>query len=174
MLKCLKRYNGYLINESGNIIDFNGNLLRTSADNDGNLYVNIDGNIEQIQYLVAENFLQPSEKDDYKYIRHIDGDILNNHVTNIAWTNFVDDYYGIVNRENRKYSSSKCIYQVYNEDESDIIDCIGRGEVAKLIGYEEISLKNMIGNGRKIFLGPYKGYQIRNTHKVYKQDNEGV
>lgn len=51
-------------------------------------------------------------------------------------------------------------YEVYND--RDAVFCPDRHSVADLIGYFEISLKNMVGNGRKIALGPYAGYQIRN------------
>lgn len=58
--------------------------------------------------------------------------------------------------------SAGCAYEVFNDDTGDSIYCDCRSDVSDLIGYSEISLKNMVGNGRKIALGPYAGYQIRN------------
>ena len=56
-------------------------------------------------------------------------------------------------------------YEIFNEDTGDVIRCHGREMVADTIQYSLISLKNMVGNGRKIALGPYKGYQIRRLNR---------
>ena len=50
------------------------------------------------------------------------------------------------------------MYKVYNNIES--VYCYGRDEVSDLILYSESSLKNMVGNGREITQGSYKGYRI--------------
>lgn len=158
----LPNYENYLINESGVIIDKRtNNIARVAANNQGLMYVNLDGNIEYIHNLVANTFLINS---GLPFVNHIDNDILNNHVTNLKWS-MNEETIRSSCRNHRKYSRSKNPYEVYNEETGDSIICIGRGKVAELIQYEEISLKNMIGNGRKITLGPYKGYQIRRVIK---------
>lgn len=158
MLKELKNYPGYFINESGVIIDSNCSLIKSMINRDGRLYVTLNSNIEFVDELVAMTFLINDE--NYSYIRHCDSDSLNCHLSNIRWSNKKDTS-KIPYRDHKKYSNSKNIYEVYNKDTGDVVSCIGRGEVAQLIQYEEISLKNMIGNGRIISVGPYKGYQIR-------------
>ena len=161
MFRVIPNHENYIINESGVIIDKDDNYIRFSADNQGRLYCTIDGNTEYIDYLVAKSFImQPI---GCQYVGHRDGDVMNCHVSNIYWTpqKPTDRTDNLENRSHRAYSSSKNIYEVYNEDESVVVQCLGRGEVAKLIQYEEISLKNMVGNGKKIFLGPYKGFMIR-------------
>lgn len=166
MLKELKRYPGYFINESGLIADYNGNIIRSSINNEGYMYVYLNSNIELVSKLVAETFLINNE--DYRNIEYLDSDPLNCHLTNIKWSKNEDNSIKLVSRDHRNYSKSTNVYEVYNEDTGDVVSCIGRGEVAQLIQYEEISLKNMVGNGRKISLGPYKGYQIRRIIKETK------
>lgn len=162
----LKRYDGYFINESGIVIDKNKNKLRYSVDDRvGLMYYTINGEIEYINNLVAETFLQNPH--NYEFVDFIDKDPLNNHVTNLKYSDsqHIQQY-----REKRIYKpayKSKYIYEVYNDQ--NCIQCVGRGEVAKLIEYEEISLKNMVGNGRIISKGPYTGYQIRRLN--IKGDN---
>ena len=158
MKTIIPKYPNYYISESGIVTNSNGIVQRYSLDNNERLFVTIEGNKEYIDELVAMTFLQ--NPNNFYYIEHTDHDGLNNHVSNLRYTNIKPKVDPIPNR-NRKYSRSSYKYEVYNEDAGDSIICYGRGEVAELIQYEEISLKNMVGNGRKIFVGPYKGYQIR-------------
>lgn len=168
MFREIPGYNNYFINESGIILDKFGNTLRVSVNKDCLMYVTINGNNEYIHDLVAKTYLKYDNRCIYPI--HKDGDLLNNHISNIK----LDDKPEVIsitsspNRDHRRYSSSKYIYEVYNDETNDVIQCIGRNEVADLIQYEEISLKNMVGNGKMISLGPYKGYQIR---RVVKQED---
>lgn len=165
MFKEIPNYNNYLINESGVIIEKStGNVVRESVNNYGYMYVTLNGNNEFIHDLVAETFLQPIPGFN---VIHKDNDSFNNHWTNLEYSD-LDDEFTLSNRSHRKYSGTSIhkhryvnIYEVFNEETGDMIECEGRGAVAELIQYEEISLKNMVGNGRKITFGPYKGYQIR-------------
>ena len=162
MFKEIPGYESYLINESGIILNKKDNsMLRVSFDTVGYLYVTIDGHIEYVHELMARTYL-PN-----RYIIHVDGDPLNNHISNISYSSTPENI-KIVDRENRQWKSGKptYIYEVFNNDTNDVIPCFGRLEVAKLIQYEEISLKNMVGNGRKITLGPYAGYQIRRVKRI--------
>ena len=55
-----------------------------------------------------------------------------------------------------------------NKDTEDCVICHGRADVAQTIQYKEISLKNMVGNERKIAFGPYAGYNIYKGRKINK------
>lgn len=160
MLKEIKRYPGYFINESGIIVDSKFNQIRPNYDKYGYGYVYIEDNLERIDKLVAECYLVNSN--NYQNICHRNNDILDNHVSNLYWSNDPEIFIQRRSLENDKYITSRkkqYIYEIYNDNE--VIQCVGREELANKIQYEIISLKNMIGNGRKISLGPYKGYQIR-------------
>lgn len=163
MFRKIPGYDDYFINESGAILDKNNNLVKFSVNNDGQMYVLLNGKIQYVADLMARTYF--NLYDSYKYPIHIDKDPLNNHIDNIRISNKPEGELEIPNRSHRKYSGSTNLYEVFNEDTGDIIECVGRGSVAELIQYEEISLKNMVGNGRKINLGPFKGYQIR--RKIY-------
>ena len=161
MLVEIPGHKDYRISKSGIVINKNsGKLARISVNNNGYMYVTIDGKNEFIHDLIAIAFLGYNPSDPI-YPIHKDGDSLNNHVSNIVLGSAPETSATIENREHRHYSSGRYEYEVYNESTGDSVICIGRGKVAELIQYEEISLKNMIGNGRKITLGPYTGYQIR-------------
>ena len=181
-MKEIPGYNGdYKINESGVVINKNGHVMRTAVSNSGYLRTTLEvpntnpvrRKNESIHRLVAETFIP--NPDNLPVVLHKDNDPLNNHVSNLKWGTQSDNIQQAFD-EGRKISPYKgqshpnC-YEVYNEDTGDHIICDSRSEVSDLIGYEEISLKNMVGNGRKIALGPYKGYQIRrmgNTIKARK------
>lgn len=166
----------YKINESGVIINKNGHPMRTAISNSGYLRTALeqkDGTErknESIHRLVAKQFIP--NPNNLPVVLHKDNDTLNNHVSNLKWGTQSENIQQAF-EEGRKESPmiaksrrEKFVYQIYNEDESIVIDCIGRTKVAEEIGYKEISLKNMIGNGRKIALGPYKDYMIRRTERI--------
>lgn len=159
MMTEIPTHKDYLINESGIIIKKDtGELVKISANNDGIMYARLDNRKEYIHDLICVTYMKPSG--EYKYPIHMDGDPMNNHVTNIGLSKYIMDDYELQNRGHRQYSRSQNPYVVFNEETGDSVTCYGRGAVAELIQYEEISLKNMVGNGRKITLGPFKGYQI--------------
>ena len=104
-------------------------------------------------------------------VMHKDNDPLNNHVSNLKWGTQSENIQQAFN-DGRKISpmigrkGSNIKYEVFNTETGDSIDNLTRTEVSELIGYKEISLKNMVGNGRKIALGPYKDYMIRRSDDV--------
>lgn len=162
MFYCIPGYFGYRINESGVVIDENGRMVRFSVDNYDRMYVTINKNIEYIDELVAKTFLH--NPDNFKYVSHRNGELLNNHLSNLYWSKEPE----ILEKESIIHKRPKTIprykYEIYN-DIGDSIICQGREELAKLIEYEVISLKNMVGNGKIISKGPYTGCQIRRLGK---------
>lgn len=175
-MKDIEGYNGYKINESGIVINKNGHVMRTAVNNSGYLRTALekpDGSgrkNESIHRLVAQTFIP--NPDNLPIVMHIDNDPLNNHVSNLKWGTQSDNIQQAFDEGRRtgpyKGKPYPECYEVYNETTGDCIICETRSEVADLIGYEEISLKNMVGNGRKISLGPYKGYQIRRMRNMLK------
>lgn len=172
-MKDIPGYEGkYKINESGIVVNKNNHVMRTAVSNSGYLRTaleDLDSNHrtnESIHRLVAKTFIP--NPNNLPVVMHKDNDPLNNHVSNLQWGTQSDNIQQAF-RENRKDPPTKSViyrhrYEVYN-DEGDSIICNSRSDVSDLIGYSEISLKNMVGNGRKIALGPYKGYMIRKLDK---------
>lgn len=161
MMKEIKGYEDYKINESGIVINKNGHVMRTAKSNSGYLRTSLENKDGRknfsIHRLVAQTFIP--NPNNLPIVMHKDNDPLNNYVSNLEWGTQSDNINQAFN-EGRKISPQKIKYQIFN-DTGDIINCNNRNEVAELIGYEIISLKNMVGNNRKIYLGPYKDYQIR-------------
>lgn len=185
MMRDLKGYEGlYKINESGVIINKKGHVMRTAQSNNGRLRVSLidpikldpkHKNNESVHRLVAETFIENPDPEHNNVVMHKDNDYLNNHVSNLKWGTQSENIRQAFD-EGRKISPAKInktmnIYEVFDNKTGDVIKCNGRSEVADLIQYSEISLKNMVGNGREIALGPYTGYQIRritNNRKIKK------
>ena len=115
--------------------------------------------------LMAEMFI--SNPNQLPVVMHKNNDKSNFDISNLKWGTQSENIRQAFD-EGRKVSPFACTYEVYNDTES--IKCKGRSSVADLIGYAEVSLKNMVGNGRKIALGPYKGYKIKNLKsKAYEE-----
>ena len=157
MLVKIKNHPKYLINESGNIIDLEGNLIRTFVDQFGLISAFIDGQNYYVHELVANTFLV--NNNNCKFVNHINDDLLNNHISNLYYSDKTEIKESPINTSG--YRKGYNDYEIFNEETGDVIFCQGREMVADTIQYSLISLKNMVGNGRKIALGPYKGYQIR-------------
>ena len=171
MMKQISGYNGdYKINESGVVINKNGHVMRTAVSNSGYLRTALEiPNTnpvrrinKSIHRLVAETFIP--NPDNLPVVLHKDNDPLNNHVSNLKWGTQSENIRQAFD-EGRKVSprANTYTYEVYNDNDSII--CKGRSSVSDLIGYSEVSLKNMVGNGRIISQGPYMGYQIRNVNR---------
>lgn len=176
-MKEIDGYNGdYKINESGIVINKNGHVMRTAVSNSGYLRTSLEDKYtgirknKSIHRLVAETFIPNPE--NLPIVMHLDNDPLNNHVSNLKWGTQSDNIKQAF-KDNRKVPPYKNHhypnkYKVFNDDTGDIIICDSRSDVSDLIGYAEISLKNMIGNGRKITLGPYKDYEIIRLKEMVK------
>ena len=163
-MKPIPGYEGkYQINECGNVINKKGHLMRTAVSNSGYLRTALIDPVtgerknKSIHRLVAETFIP--NPDNLPVVMHIDNDPFNNCLENLRWGTQEENVQQSIIEGRR---STGCSYEVFNNDTGDSIYCDCRSDVSDLIGYSEISLKNMVGNGRKIALGPYAGYQIRN------------
>jgi hypothetical protein len=159
MIYEIPTHKGYFINESGVVINKKGELSRISVDNYDRIYITLEGKVTYIDQLVAETFLP--NPNGYKYVSHRDGELLNCHVSNLYWSEEpqIIDKESIIHKRPRTIPRFK--YEIYDDSRNISVICQGREELAKIIEYEVISLKNMVGNGRIISIGPYAGCQIR-------------
>ena len=89
MMKEVKGFNKYKVNESGIVINKKGHPLRTALSNSGYLRTALEENDsnhrinKSIHRIVAETFIP--NPDNLPVVMHIDNDTLNNHVSNLKW-----------------------------------------------------------------------------------------
>ena len=171
MMKRIPGYEEYRINENGVIITPKGHVIRPASTDKGYLRVALENRDENgnsisrdnlfVHRLVAKTFIP--NPDNLPVVMHLDNDPLHCHVSNLKWG---------TQKENREqadrdglthinYSRSNYIYDVYNDDESEVIKCNGCEGVADLLGYTN---PKSVRPG-KVLSGKYKGYNIRNTHE---------
>jgi hypothetical protein len=172
MMVDLKGFEGkYKINECGNIVNKKGHPMGSALSSTGYLRVALEEKDSTsrknrfVHRLVASTFIENDDPDNKTIVMHLDNDKLNNHVSNLRWGTYSDNAQQahadkLVPPPPMKYTKHLHLYEIFNKD-GDVVQCYGREELADKIQYKEISLKNMVGNGREIYLGPYKGYQIR-------------
>lgn len=91
MNKPIKDYENYLIYDNGDVLNtITNKILRGSIGDNGYKYYRLSKNGTKRMFyahrLVAEHFLD--NKNNYPVINHIDGNKLNNNVTNLEWTTY--------------------------------------------------------------------------------------
>lgn len=175
MMKDITGYEGYKINENGVIINKKGHVMRPAINKNGYFRIALEtydenGKLlkrtnESVHRLVAKTFLD--NPDNLPLVMHKDNDTLHNHVSNLKWGTASENIKQAFD-EGRKISPhkdnhDKYMYEVFNDDKSDIILCKGREGVANLIGFAEKTVRP-----GKILSGKYKDYIIYNTHKKVK------
>ena len=179
MMKDVKGYEGkYKINECGIVINKKGHVMRPAINHNGYFRVALEDKDsthrtnESVHRLVAKTFIENDDPEHKNVVMHIDNDPLNNHVSNLKWGTQSENVQQAFDQNrkmcNMKFVNITNIYEVYNDNTGDVIRCNGRLDVAELIQYEEISLKNLVVNNREIAIGPYKGYKIRRTGESIK------
>lgn len=78
--------NRYKISNLGRIVNWKNRILTPRLNRAGFLFVTIKNKPYLIHILVANNFLRKSR--NKKYVKHIDGDKLNNTVSNLSWVDY--------------------------------------------------------------------------------------
>ena len=91
MWRVIEEFPNYVINEYGVIFKVHGKknnrVMKPKRDKDGYLYIGLRNSkgryFRRIHQLVAKAFL--SNSNNYTIINHMDGNITNNHFTNLEW-----------------------------------------------------------------------------------------
>ncbi len=87
-LKTIKDFSNYMVSDNGEVFNQYGLELKHGILSYGGhrVYLCQDGvrEAKMIHYLVAEAFID--NPNDFKYVIHKDGDINNNHYSNLEWS----------------------------------------------------------------------------------------
>ena len=176
MFKDVVGYPGYKVNENSVVINKKGHVMRPALSKFGRLRVALEvyddngkllhSDNNSIYRLSAETF-HPNP-DNLPLVMHLDNDTLHNHISNLKWgtpSENIQQAYddGLIIPHNLG-KHVKNIFEVYNDDRSDVIKCKGTEGVAELIGFSSKTVRP-----GTIKSGPYKGYTIENTHIKIKQ-----
>lgn len=87
-IRKLSKFPGYSISDQGEVINLKTNkILKCSKDRDGYLQLSISSDNKsysrRIHRLIAETFIPNPE--NKPQVNHIDGNKLNNHISNLEW-----------------------------------------------------------------------------------------
>ena len=180
MFKDIPGYEGvYQVNECGYVINLKKNppkIVNPAIAPNGHLRLTLQKDTMSprinmsVHRLVAMAFLP--NPNNLPVVMHLDNDPLNNHVSNLKWGTYSENIQqafdeGRLHSPHLGHHEPRFYYQVYNDDNSDVITCFGYEETAALIRYRPATISNMITYQTKIALGPYAGYRIRKVQKLY-------
>lgn len=147
--KYIEGYNNtYTVSNLGNIKGKRGNTLKPQLQKDGyyhiQLYLNGKAMGFLIHRLVITTFISP-------YIRgmevnHIDGDKLNNKVSNLEWVEHKDNMsHAVINnlmKPEKLYNNKNACKKIINNESGIIYDSVC--EASKSIGISQSHLSNML------------------------------
>lgn len=168
MFKTVKGYETYMINENGIIINKNGHVMHP-VDNDDKGYLRYalevyDNNGKLLHRdnlfahrLVAENFIP--NPNNLPIVMHKDNDSTHMHVSNLKWGTIQENVQQAVDDRLTRHihTSRKYVYEVYNNDRTEIYRCNGSKGAAEFLGYKVFPGLGLIKGGN------YQGYYVQRT-----------
>lgn len=97
-------YGYYMVSSKGRVLSLYNNIPRELKQftNNGYKYVRIDGKDKRINRLVANAFIPNTDK--LPVVHHLDGNKLNNDVSNLQWTTYSEntkEYYKLKEAQER-------------------------------------------------------------------------
>jgi hypothetical protein len=124
--KGIKNFTNYEVSDYGRVRNKDGDKIKkANVSTDGfhtvSLYNKGKMKISNVHSLVASAFIDNINQ--YKYVRHIDGDKLNNNLSNLEWTEFIN------------------IYNIICSDNIDQIDAISNEIIKTWLNYKEICIE---------------------------------
>ena len=124
MWRIIEEFPNYIINEYGTIYKVYGKnnlrIMKPKLDKDGYLYLGLRNDkgryFRRVHQLVAKAFL--SNPNNYEVVNHMDGNIKNNHFTNLEWCTVAYNTrysYTHLGRKGNHTTDIKCKLKVDNE-----------------------------------------------------------
>jgi len=143
----------YWIDEDGHIFNRHGRCLKPTKDSSGYLQVNLKSKSTSIHRLVAQQFI-PNPL-GLETVNHIDGNKLNNHISNLEW---------MTREDNIKHGHQNNLIK-YNFGEDN-----GQTKLTKELVLE-IREKYASGNYSYTKLGFEYGVERTTIYKIIKRKN---
>lgn len=156
MWKEIRDFDNYLINEDGEVKNKKKDkLLKPRRKNKGQgyyevvLYKNGKPHYKSIHRLVAENFIDNPH--NYPIVNHIDGNKINNHVSNLEWCTVSYNTYHGVHMLHQDYWTKGVEKAVEGNKKKTIILDINTGEILEFNSRKECAkyygaeFKNIVG-----------------------------
>lgn len=134
MKKQIKDYENYYIDENGNIYNLNTNKkLQGSIGENGYKYYRLSKNGSKKMFyahrLVAEAFIE--NPNNLPVVNHIDGNKINNHVSNLEWVSYSENVShwhknSNIQRKNIEYYKENLPNEVWKEYKNYYVSSLGR------------------------------------------------
>lgn len=108
-MKRIPICNNFYVSEDGKVYDNNGNERKTYVNGDGYITVAIRVNgawtTTGVHRLVAMTYVPNDSPETRKHVNHIDGDVTNNHYTNLDWVSVAENniHHGLMTNAGRHY-----------------------------------------------------------------------
>lgn len=148
----------YLISNYGNIKTYEGVPRKLNYINSGylvcNLYVRGKYRSIIVSRVVAELFVPNPDPEIFVYVKHVDGDIHNNHYTNLVWTD--------TKKKQKTYLTKRCRTRIDTFENGEIIcrmEYPSIREAARSLGVAISTLNNYCRHN-KLILGKYKATKL--------------
>ena len=124
MWRIIEEFPDYIINDYGTIFKIHGRksykIMRPKKDKDGYLYIGLRNEngryFRRIHQLVAKAYI--NNPNNESIVNHIDGNIENNHFTNLEWCDVAYNTrhsFEVLGREGEHTTDISCILIVDNE-----------------------------------------------------------
>ena len=156
----------YFVDVGGNIYNKEGSKLKTTTTKNGYERFNIGSPTKSflVHRLVAENFIQNS--DNKPEVNHIDGNKLNNNLSNLEWVtrseNIVHGFNnGLISKDknNRGKNHFRAIPIKATDKQGNIIFTFeSAGEAQRLNNFNKQSVRDAVRGKLKTYKGLYWSY----------------
>lgn len=153
--KQIPGFEEYTINKSGNFIYKNGQQISIFLHGPlkKRYAARIGKNIKYVHRLVALTFVKNNDPIFNKVVKHKDGNLLNNHYSNLFWGNMRDECRIKAIEQHKKRIDEKIKYnysRTKKETEQKILKLYGKGikinDIADILKLSKTTVKRILKN----------------------------